>query len=273
MNNSHKPRRGRHRVLIAIAYCALCATSALAQDNVDLAKKLANPVASLISVPLQFNYDSDIGLSDGHRYTLNIQPVIPFQLNDDWNFISRTIVPAITQENVFPGAGSQSGLGDIVQSLFFSPVSPTDSGWIWGVGSVIYIPTATDDFLGADKWGLGPTAVALHQDGPWTYGILANHVWSVAGSDKRPDFSATLLQPFLSFTTPSAVTFSLATESTYDWDGNQWTVPIGLSVSKVRKFGDQLVSLGGGLRYWAEGPDSAPEGVSVRLTITLLYPR
>ena len=245
-----------------------------AASNEELAKKLSNPIASLVSVPIQLNYDSDIGQNDnGDRYQLNIQPVIPISLNDDWNIISRTILPVVSQDEIFPGAGSQSGLGDIVQSVFISPTQPTASGWIWGAGPALLLPTATDDLLGSDKWGLGPTAVVLKQTGPWTYGALANHIWSVAGDNDRQNISTTFLQPFLSYTTKEAVTFALNTESTYDWKSEQWDVPINFTATKVTKFGDQLVSLGGGLRYWAETTDGSPEGLSVRLIFTLLLPK
>jgi hypothetical protein len=160
----------------------------------------------------------------------------------------------------------------VVQSLFFSPKQPTESGWIWGAGPVFLFPTATDDLLGADKWGLGPTAVVLKQQGPWTYGALANHVWSVAGSGKQ-DVNATFLQPFLSYTTPGAVTYSINTEATYDWKSTQWAVPLNANASKVLKLGNQLVSLGGGVRYWAESTDGGPEGFGLRLNLTLLFPK
>jgi hypothetical protein len=265
--------------LVAGLLVALCgfATPAWAQQNApakdvgsqasaaspeeeahELAKKLTNPIASLISVPFQSNVDCDIGADDGCRYTLNVQPVIPVSIGDDWNMISRTILPFVYQNDTFPGAGVQWGLGDTTQSLFFSPKAPSSfGGLIWGVGPVFLIPTATDDFLGTEKFGIGPTAVVLKQEGPWTIGILANQIWSVAGNDDRADISSTFLQPFVSYTTKDAWTFSLNTESSYDWKREEWSVPINGQVTKLLRLGKQPVSVGGGLRYWAESPKAA----------------
>jgi hypothetical protein len=242
-------------------------------DAEALAKKLSNPVAALISVPFQLNYDQDIGpTKDGERLQLNLQPVVPITLSADWNLISRTILPLIDQDDV-PVGNDESGLGDVVQSAFFSPKEPTAGGWIWGAGPVLLLPTASDDVLGADKWGLGPTAVVLKQIGPWTVGGLANHLWSVAGDDDRSDISATFVQPFVTYTTSAAWTYALNTEATYDWKGNDWGVPLNASVSKLTRLGKLPVSLGGGLRYWAEHAENGPEGLAFRVSLTLLFPR
>jgi hypothetical protein len=243
-------------------------------SEASLAMQLSNPVAALISVPLQLNYDQDIGpADDGNRWLLNVQPVIPFNLNDEWNLISRTILPVVRQSDIFPGAGSQTGIGDVVQSIFFSPKAPTASGWIWGAGPVLLLPTGSNDLLTTDKWGAGPTAVVLKQSNGWTRGVLANHLWSFAGEDDRADVNATFLQPFLTFTTPTQWTFGLNTESTYDWENEQWSVPVNVSASKLTRLGTQLVSFGGGVRYWLDSPDSGAEGLGLRLTVTLLFPR
>lgn len=244
------------------------------QSAEALAKQLANPVAALISVPFQLNYDADIGpLDEGERWTLNIQPVVPFSISDNWNLISRTILPVISQDDIVPGAGSQDGIGDILQSLFFSPKAPTDSGWIWGLGPVLLFPTGSDDLLTSDKWGAGPTAVALRQQGPWTYGALVNHIWSYAGEDQRTDVNATFLQPFFNYTTKSALSFILQTETTYDWEAEEWSVPVNFLVTKVSRLGGQMFSWGGGVRYWADSPENGPEGFGARLIFTLLFPR
>jgi hypothetical protein len=246
---------------------------ALADDLNDLARATSNPVAALISVPLQLNYDSGFGSGDGSRTLLNVQPVVPFALSDDWNLISRTIMPLIMQEDIAGPSGRQHGLGDITQSLFFSPAAPGPGGLIWGVGPVLLLPTATDDLLGSGKWGAGPTGVVLSQTGPWTVGMLANHIWSFAGDDDRPDVNSTFLQPFLTYTTANAWTFGINSESSYDWEAEQWSVPINLTVGKVTQVGAQAVSFTGGLRYWADTPEGGPDDIGFRFVVSLLFPK
>jgi hypothetical protein len=242
--------------------------------DAELAQELSNPLADLMSIPFQMNYDSDIGpADDGWKLQTNIQPVIPFHLNDDWNLISRTIIPVIDQEDISAGAGSQFGLGDINLSLFFSPRKPTSGGITWGIGPVLLLPTATDSLLGADKWGAGPAAVALTTRGPWILGMLANHIWSYAGDSDRQDISTTFVQPFAAYTWPSAWTVSVQSESNYNWKTENWSVPINVGVSKLVKLGKLPVSLQAGVGYWAESPETGPEGFRFRLAATFVLPK
>lgn len=240
-------------------------------DAQELAKQLSNPVASLVSVPFQSNFDFGMGADDdGYRYTMNLQPVIPFSLNKEWNLISRTILPIINQDDVV-GRSRQAGLGDITQSFFFSPAKTEP--FIWGLGPVLLIPTATDGSLGTEKFGLGPTLVILKQQGQWTYGALLNHIWSVAGDDDRADVNSTFIQPFLSYTTRTAWTYTFNLESSYDWTGEHWSIPIHFTASKLVRFGRQPVSFGGALRCWATTPDGGPAGCGFRIIVTPLFPK
>lgn len=247
------------------------ADAASGNNDTDLAKKLSNPVADLISIPFQFNYDEGVGPSDAGVWKLNVQPVVPFTLNRDWNIISRTILPVIYQESPAPTLDDEFGLGDTVQSFFFSPKEPSD-GWIWGVGPVFNLPTGTDDVLTSGKWGAGPTAVVLRQESGWTYGLLANHLWSFAGDDDRESLNVTFLQPFMAYTFPTATTVTLNTESTYDWNDSQWTVPLNLMVSQLVRLGKLPVSVGVGGRWYADSPDGGPEW-GARMIFTVLLPR
>jgi hypothetical protein len=258
----------------ALMSIAASASVARADDAEELAKKLSNPVADLISIPFQFNYNGGIGPQEnGSQWYVNVQPVIPITLNDNWNLISRTILPIIYQNDVFPGAGQQFGTGDITQSFFLSPSQPWH-GIIWGIGPVFGIPTASDDLLGSDKFSVGPTGVALWQGSGWTIGALANQLWSVAGPSGGEEVNATFLQPFISYTTHDAWSFTLNTESTYNWTAHEWSVPINAQVAKIVKFGKLPVQLFAGIRYWAASPDDAgPTGWGARWGLTVLLPK
>lgn len=244
------------------------------ESDSELAQELTNPLADLMTIPIQLNYDQDIGSPDkGWKLQTNIQPVVPFHLNADWNLISRTIMPVIYQNDIFPGQGSQFGLGDINLSLFFSPKKPAFGQLLWGLGPIFHLPSATDSLLGTKKWGAGPTAVVLSMWGPWTMGALGNHVWSFAGNSDRPDLSNTFIQPFVAYTWPSAWTVSVQSESNYNWKTEKWSVPVNAAVSKLVKFGKLPVSLQAGVGYWLESQDSGPEGFRFRVQANFVLPK
>lgn len=247
----------------------------VAQDeSAELAKKLQNPVGDLIAVPIQFNYDRDIGPNDdGSRRALIIQPVYPFSLNEDWHLISRTIIPIIDQQDISARGMNESGVGDITQSFFLSPSELTKRGWVWGVGPVALLPTASEDVLGTEKFGLGPTAVVLKQEGPWTVGALANHIWSVAGEDDRADVSASYFEPWLSYTTQSQTTITMSVETVYDWEAEEASIPVTLIVDQLFQVGKQYISIAPGIYYYADSPRGGPEGFGFRLQITFLFPK
>ncbi len=258
--------------LLTVLFILGAAAPAYSEDDADeLSKQLSNPIASLISVPFQNNFDVGAGPDgNGFSYTMNVQPVIPISLSEDWNLISRTILPI--SYNDYSPDGNVFGLGDTTQSLFFSPKAPTSAGLIWGVGPVLLLPTATDEYLGGGKWGAGPTGVALVQKDAWTVGALANHIWSFAGEDDRANISQTFIQPFVSYSLGHGRSVSLNTESSYNWMADEWTVPVNLGFSQVLKVGPQPVQLQIGGKYYAVAPEGGPEW-GIRSTITLLFPK
>lgn len=250
----------------------LLMASALAPATADdLSSQLSNPVASLISVPLQYNYNSGFLNGTAEQSYINVQPVIPISIGDNWNLISRTIIPVVSQSDFTPGT-TQNGFGNTVQSLFFSPKEPTRGGLIWGAGPVIQIPTNTDG-LGRDQWGLGLTGVALKQSNGWTYGGLANHIWSVSNDDVYGHSSVSFLQPFVSYSTPGGTTYSGNIEASYDWEGDEWAVPVNFVISQLVTIANRPVQIGGGVRYWADAPQGGPDGWGARLVVTYLFPK
>lgn len=242
----------------------------------DLAKQLSNPVADLVSIPIQFNWEQGVGPDEGLRTITNIQPVLPMTLNDDWNLIGRFILPVVGQPPLVPNGQSSFGTSDILLSAF---LSPSQSRLIWGVGPALTLPTTTDPFLGAGKWSIGPTAVVLKQRGSWTYGALVNHLWSYASvstsAKDRADVNQTFLQPFLAYATATGVTIGINSESTANWeaeDGEEWTVPINLVISKVTRLGPFPFQMGAGFGIFATAPEGGPSW-KLRAVFVLLLPR
>jgi hypothetical protein len=207
----------------------------------ELVKQTQNPVADLISVPLQNNFNFGTGSKNRTVYVGNIQPVIPIHITDDWNLITRTIMPIINQPSLFPGMDSATGLGDINPTFFFSPAKSGEL--IWGVGPTFTLPTATDSLIGSGKFSMGPAAVALTIQGHWVVGALANNQWSVAGWGKN-NVNSFLLQPFVNYNLPDHWYLVSAPIMTANWaaakGGDVWTVPLGGGVGKLFRLGEVL---------------------------------
>jgi len=243
-------------------------------DSEAVAKELNNPVSSMVSVPLQFNWDQGVGVNDDLRTTINFQPVIPVKLTEDVNLITRFILPYLSQPVLVPGGDTAQGTSDILLSFFLSPSKAGKV--IWGVGPAFSIPTTTDPMLGSGKWSAGPTGLVLKQSGPWTVGVLVNHLWSFAdtGDIERTEVNQTFIQPFLAHTSKSALTFNVNSEATANWkarNGEEWTIPINFAVTKVIKLGPFPFSVGGGVGYYVESPEGGPEW-KLRLIATLILP-
>jgi hypothetical protein len=257
--------------LIAATVLASCAARPSlhpqGEGSSDLAKQTQNPVADLISLPFQNNTDFDVGPENDTRNTLNIQPVVPFKLDDSWNLITRTIFPVIDQP--LPGSGSEFGLGDTVFSAFLSPRE--EGSFIWGAGPVALLPTSTDDALGAGEWGGGVSAVALKMAGPWVFGALVNNIWSFE-SDAVNLFT---LQPFVNYNLPDGWYLVSAPIMTANWEadsGERWTVPLGGGFGRVFSIGRQPINAGLQFYDYVETPTFGPEW-QVRVQVQFLFPK
>jgi hypothetical protein len=255
----------------------LCSSSAVhaedkpegdSDDSASVGAKLQNPVADLVSVPLESDFNFGIGPQNEAGYELKIKPVLPFPLGEKWKLISRSILPVLDQPDISAGGAHKFGLGDWTQSFFFSPVG--DSGFVWGIGPVFLIPTATSESLGSGKWGVGPTGVALYAQSGITLGILSNQIWSFAGGKSRSTVSQLLLQPFASYTFKFALTLKVEMEATFDWISNKWSIPIKFGPSQNIKLGKLHVSIGVFGRVWAGNASNMPAwGIQVPITFVL----
>lgn len=246
--------------------------SVFAQDEAsDLEKKIQNPIASLISVPFQNNTDFGIGNHNRSRNTLNIQPVVPFSLSEGVNLITRTIIPILSQP--IGEDNSQSGLGDINLSLFFTPAKPGKV--IYGGGLAMGLPTATHDYLGSEKFNLGPSIVALVQPGTWTIGGLMQNIWSVAGNEERADVNFFFTQIFVTKNLAKGWYINSAPIITANWKAdseNQWTFPIGAGGGRLFRLGKLPVNAQAGYYRNVVKPEGGPDS-QMRFQLTFLFPK
>jgi hypothetical protein len=273
------------KLIFAFSYCMLLlcpaflraqgsespkAPNPAASEAAELAKKLANPIASLISVPFQNNTYYGIGSHNGTQNVMNFQPVVPFKLTSDLNLITRYIIPIVTQYNVTGDNSSQSGLSDATVSAFLSP-SNTKNGVIWGVGPVFLVPTATNSNLGTGKWGIGPTVVILKQSKGFTYGALINQIWSFAGQTDRENVSQLFMQPFFTFNWKSGAGIGLVGSVTQDWIHKNTATIITIPVSGITKLGKQIVQLAVGPQIPVSGTNKPAFGW--RAQLVLIFPK
>jgi hypothetical protein len=242
-------------------------------DPAELAKKLTNPIANLISLPLQNNTDVGIGENhNGYKNTLNVQPVIPITLSKKLNLITRYIFPVVSQKNITGDSTSQAGLGDATISAFFS-TSETKKGWVWGVGPVFLVPTATNEFLGGKKFGIGPSALALVQTHGMTMGALVSQTWSVAGDEDRSDVNFLYVQPFFSYNWKSGAGVGMSAEITQNWEAGSTTAYIIPNISGITKLGKQIISLLIGPRIQVASPDKNGAVFGIRAQVSFVFPK
>jgi len=240
----------------------------------ELAKKLANPISDLVSIPFQFNWNEGVGANDDLQFLLNVQPVLPMSVSEKWNLIGRFILPVLSQPPLVPGAPTSFGTGDIVLSAF---LSPKQSKVTWGVGPVFGMPTTSNPYLGSGKWSIGPTGVVLKQHGELVFGALASQLWSFAstGDTDRQSVNQMYFQPFFAYVTKAGVSYTLSSETTANWEadsGEQWTLPLIFQVSKVTKLGPFPFSMGIGAGYYLEAPTIGPKW-KLRMNFVVLLPR
>lgn len=250
-----------------------------AQSGDDLRQAAQNPVADLISLPFQNNTNLNVGELDHTQNVLNIQPVIPITLNQDWNLITRWIMPVIDQPSLFPGDDDAFGLGDFNPAFFFSPKKPIPVkpgvGLVWGAGPVFALPTATDSQLGTEKWSAGPTFVTLLLSKKIVTGFLINNLWSYAGDSGRPDVNAMTLQPFFNYNMPKGWYLTTSPIITANWQAdsdNRWTIPLGGGIGRVFNIGKQPINAQINYYYNVERPEFTGGDSQLRLQWTFLFP-
>ncbi len=272
-------QRGFHGIAVFVlsAYCLAAQPAGSGDDaaaKAALAKAALNPVASLISVPIQNNDNFSSGPFGRVGDFVNVQPVVPFKVGSNWNLITRTIIPVLAyQPNPASATDWAGGLGDLNPSFFVSPQKP--GILIWGVGPALVLPTATDKLLGQGKWSAGPSVVWLVQPGKWTVGSLANNVWSYAGDKNRAAVNQFLMQYFINYNLKKGYYLTSAPIVTASWraaSGEKWTVPFGFGFGRIQKWGKQPVNWNLAAFGNVVHPTYGPVW-SLRLQVALLYPK
>jgi hypothetical protein len=238
----------------------------------SLVTEALNPVSMLIKVPFQNNFDFGIGPNKVTRYTLDIEPIVPFRLTEDWNLITRTIIPIVSQPSAGPGMAGMAGLGDINPSFFLSPASHRHL--FWGFGPTFTFPTGTSPQLTSGQWSLGPTAVVMATPGSWMIGLVANQQWSVGGWGDR-SVNSTYIQPMVIYHLPKGWYLASVPVITADWEadpGNRWTVPVGGGVGKIVKLGKLPLNLQLQAFYNVERPEDCASW-QLRFQLLFLFPK
>ena len=261
--------------LLAAGMMAVALSAHAEMSSEELAKLAQNPVGNLISLPFQNNTNFNVGPEKGTQNILNIQPVIPISVNDDWNIITRTILPVISMPALGPDDSRTNGIGDTVFTAFLSPAKP--GSWIWGAGPVIQLPTNSNAELGNKNWGLGPSFVVLHLEkgSPWVYGVLANNVWSLTSDKQGGSYNNGLIQPFLNYNLPGGTYITTAPIITVSWEadsGQQWTVPLGAGVGHIFHAGRLPVNTQISAYYNVAKPDYGADW-QLRAQVQLMFPK
>ena len=257
---------------LSLATLLLPGIASAEKSTAELAKAAQNPIANMISLPLQNNTNIYIGDSTQSQNILNIQPVWPFEINDNWNVITRTIMPVTSNPNILTGSDRINGIGDTSFSAF---LSPKGGDITWGVGPVFLFPTASDDALGSDKWAGGISAVALAMPGKWVLGALASNLWSFAGSGEK-DINLFTLQPFINRNFDAGWYVTTAPIITANWEADndhRWTLPLGGGVGKIFKIGKQAINAQLSLYNNVITPDDYGSEWQLRTQIQFLFPQ
>lgn len=269
-----------YRSVLSVSFCTslllisvFCGPTTRAQETSEIAKQAQNPIARVISLPFENDFSPETGINNEDSYVLQMKPVVPFRLSQDWSLITRAIIPIIQLPGLAPGVNGETGLGDVNLSLFLSPARV--GRVIWGAGPIVSFPTATDKILGTKKVSVGPTVVVLRIQGHWLYGTLVNNLFSVAGPSERPDVNQMLVQPFVNYNLRHDWYLVSSPYVTANWkasSGNEWTVPVGGGAGRIVRLGKQPVNVYAQFFRNVERPDGVTSW-SARAQVQFLFPK